>query len=452
MRHTKLVKRQGILEEKVVLQTTALREKNIQIHGAFLSERELKKRAEKANLAKSEFLAMVSHEIRTPMNCIIGMADHLLATPLEREQFEMLRAIHSSGQSLVAIIADILDFSKIEAGKIQLENIPFSPTQAVTDVFKLFLRSSEEKGITLKTTISPDVPKVVIGDPTRVKQVLINLIGNALKFTEQGSISIGLQNKDSEHTALTLQFTVSDTGLGIAEEKMELLFKAFSQIDSSNTRKFGGTGLGLAISKRLVNQMQGDIAVSSQPGQGSSFSFTIATRVANEEEEKTFDTSSPKLSTPIPRLQSYSNQESESKDTISEAAKEILLVEDNPINQQVTGMMLRRIGYTYDIVHNGELACQTVAKKKYRAILMDIQMPEMDGIECAKRIIKENGDATPPILALTAKSSDLDRRVTLEAGMCDFLTKPLERAKLKEAIQHAIDMREQPSSKNPIDL
>ncbi len=438
LRHTKLVNRQRLLEEKVAVQTRALREKNIQIHGTLLSERELKKRAEKANLAKSEFLAMVSHEIRTPMNCIIGMADHLLATPLEREQFEMLRAIHSSGQSLVAIIADILDFSKIEAGKIELESIPYSPAQTVDDVFKLFLRSCEEKGIRLITDVADDLPPVTIGDPTRIKQVLINLIGNSLKFTEQGEIVITLRKKESETEPLSLQFTVADTGLGIAAENMELLFKAFTQIDSSNTRKFGGTGLGLAISKRLVNQMNGDIGVSSELGQGSRFSFSIATRIATEEETSSFERSAPKLndspSLPLP----FPTPVYPSNVSISDETKDVLLVEDNPINQQVTAMMLRRIGFTYDIVNNGKLACKTVAQKKYRVILMDIQMPEMDGIECAKRLHAENGDSTPPILAVTAKTSDLDRLVTQEAGMRDFLTKPLERRKLKEAIQKAL--------------
>ncbi len=262
IRHKKLLHRQRLLEEKVAIQTRALREKNAQIHAAFLNERELKTKAEKANLAKSEFLAMVSHEIRTPMNCIIGMADHLLATPLEREQFEMLRAIHSSGQSLVAIIADILDFSKIEAGKIELENIPFSPAQTVTDVFKLFLRSCEEKGLVLKTEISSELPAVALGDPTRVKQVLINLIGNALKFTEHGDITISLATARTTPKETVLLYTVADTGLGIEEGKMERLFKAFSQIDSSNTRKFGGTGLGLVISKKLVNQMKGESVFS----------------------------------------------------------------------------------------------------------------------------------------------------------------------------------------------
>ncbi|MDQ8179489.1 ATP-binding protein [Pelagicoccus sp. SDUM812005] len=438
LRHTKLMRRQHLLEEKVAIQTRALRDKNIQIHGAFLSERELKKRAEKANLAKSEFLAMVSHEIRTPMNCIIGMADHLLATPLEREQFEMLRAIHSSGQSLVAIIADILDFSKIEAGKIELEEIPFSPSQTVSDVIQLFRRSCEEKGLLLKTEISPDLPRVVIGDPTRVKQVLINLIGNALKFTEHGEISVKLLATQSSRQKVALQYTVVDSGLGIPEDKMERLFKAFSQIDSSNTRKYGGTGLGLAISKRLVNQMNGDIAVSSQPGQGSSFSFSIAAKIATPAEADAFEKSVPQFAGPLPLPPQPQPTNYSGNSSITGDAKDVLLVEDNPINQQVTAMMLRRLGYSYDLVNNGELACQTVARKKYRVILMDIQMPGMDGVECAKRLRRENGDATPPILAVTAKSSDSDRSIAQQAGMCDFLTKPLERPKLKDAIQRAL--------------
>lgn len=446
IRHKKLTRRQQLLEEKVAIQTKALREKNIQIHGALLNERELKKRAEKANRAKSEFLAMVSHEIRTPMNCIIGMADNLLATPLEREQFDMLRSIHSSGQSLVAIIADILDFSKIEAGKIEIEQIPFSPEQLVRDVYNLFIRSCNEKKLELRTEISPHLPKVTIGDPTRIKQVLINLVGNSLKFTEYGRIDIALERQANSDLGLSLLFTVKDTGLGIAQDKMDLLFKSFTQIDSSNTRKFGGTGLGLVISKRLANQMGGDIGVSSALGQGSTFSFSIATRIASDEETLQFDQTNfqpIEASLPFAPAPTYAIK---NDNAVSSEPKDVLLVEDNPINQQVTAMMLRRIGFTCDVVGNGKSACQAIAKKSYKVILMDIQMPEMDGIECAKRVLSENGDRTPPIIAVTAKSSDSDREIAKAAGMADFLTKPLERAKLKEAIDSALQLRNTPKA------
>ncbi|MBK1875387.1 hybrid sensor histidine kinase/response regulator [Pelagicoccus mobilis] len=438
IRHLKLLRRQRQLEDKVVLQTKALRDKNIQLHGAFLSERELKKKAEKANLVKSEFLAMVSHEIRTPMNCIIGMADNLLGTSLEKEQFEMLQSIHSSGQSLVAIISDILDFSKIEAGKIVLEQIPFSPTQTVKDVFNLFVRSCDEKNISLKTEVEEGIPEVAIGDPVRLKQVLINLVGNARKFTQHGLITISLRVKAESENRSKLFFTVKDTGVGIEPEKMDILFKAFSQIDSSNTRKYGGTGLGLAISKRLVNLMDGDIGVSSQLGQGSTFSFSILLNPATPEQVEQYRTSviQPVYNAPIANL--TPKQELPRPSSVSTGEKDVLLVEDNPINQQVTAMMLRRIGYSCDIANNGEHALKIAAKKSYQVILMDIQMPEMDGIQCTKRMLDQLGEKTPPIIAVTAKSSDLDREVATEAGMCGFLTKPLERPKLKESIEQAL--------------
>lgn len=442
LRHFKLLKRQRQLEEKVIVQTKALREKNIQLHGAFLNERELKKKAEKANLAKSEFLAMVSHEIRTPMNCIIGMADNLLGTSLDRNQFEMLQSIHSSGQSLVAIISDILDFSKIEAGKIQLEQIPFSPEQIVRDVFNLFVRSCDEKNISLKTEIGNNIPAVAIGDPVRLKQVLINLVGNARKFTQHGLITISLRKQEETAERSKLFFTVKDTGVGIAPEKMDILFKAFSQIDSSNTRKYGGTGLGLAISKRLVNLMEGDIGVSSQLGQGSTFSFSILLKEASQDEIETFKSIAPQPVYNAPVADLPPKGEMEQAQQITDAPKDVLLVEDNPINQQVTAMMLRRIGYSCDIANNGEHALKIAARKRYQVILMDIQMPEMDGYQCTKNMIGKLGDNTPPIIAVTAKSSDLDRDSALEAGMQGFLTKPLERPKLKEAIAQAIASRQ----------
>ncbi|MBC2607769.1 ATP-binding protein [Pelagicoccus albus] len=444
-RHNKLMKRQTLLEEKVRLQTKALREKNIQLHGAFLNERELKKKAEKANKAKSEFLAMVSHEIRTPLNCIIGMADNLLGTPLERDQAQMSRTIHSSGKTLVTIISDILDFSKIEAGKIEFEREPYSPKSIIDDVFNLFIQSCKEKNLSLKTQVGDQVPEVAIGDSIRIKQILINLVGNALKFTETGGIRIRLETKKSSTSKPQLLFTVQDTGVGIASEDMDELFKTFSQLDSSNTRKYGGTGLGLAICKKLVTQMNGNIGVSSELGQGSTFSFAIELVSASEEQTREFRNESfqlevetdlhPQIAVPFDESQTPS---------IALEPRDVLLVEDNPINQQVTAMMLRRIGYTCDIVGNGDLAIETTEKKNYKVILMDIQMPGMDGFQCARKIRESLAEKTPPIIAVTAKSAESDRAQSVDAGMCCFLTKPLERPTLKKAIDKSLSAKSSP--------
>lgn len=447
--HRKLAQKQRILEEKVSAQTKELREKNIQLKGAYLNERNLKRQAEQASEAKSDFLATVSHEIRTPMNCIIGLSDNLLSTPLALSQVEMLQTINSSGHSLVAIISDILDFSKIEAGKVEIEETVFSPSQAVRDVFNLFLPSSKEKHLEMRLNVSPDIPKWLLGDPTRIKQILINLVGNALKFTEKGEISVSLEQQKDESNSIVLYYSIEDTGVGIKAENMHRLFQAFSQVDSSNTRKYGGTGLGLAISKKLVELMKGNISVSSEEGQGSKFYFTVATRLPSKSEiaqhEKlesemrdfrqpklTENSYSPRPVHPFPKIQ---------QNNTSQENAEILVVEDNPINQQVTGMMLQRIGYSYEIVGNGKFALERLSSQTYKAILMDIQMPDMDGLQCTREILLQFGEKAPPIIAATARSSDVDKTSALAAGMSAYLTKPLERAKLKKILEAEISAK-----------
>ena len=438
LRHVKLVARQRDLEKTVVDQTKALREKNVQLQGAIMTERELKKRAETANQVKSEFLAMVSHEIRTPLNCIVGMTDNLLDTPLRPQQNHMLRAIHTSGQSLVAIISDILDYSRIEAGRIELESIPLSPARCVTDVTTMFHTVCKEKGIKLYADIGEKMPKYVKGDPIRIKQILINLVSNAQKFTDKGQIRVEVRHSIDENKRITLFFTVQDSGIGIESSKMSMLFKSFSQIDSSNTRKYGGTGLGLAICKRLAKLMGGDIGVSSILGQGSIFSFSIATTLPSDSEIRNFEGAHSQTESDIPVV--YIERPMEIQDKIDEGSeasepKDVLLVEDNLINRQVTTMMLRRLGYSCDEVTSGKDACRISSEKEYKLILMDIQMPEMDGIECTRKILSRLGDKAPPIVAVTAKSADSDREIARAAGMRGYLTKPIERAKLKEIIE-----------------
>ncbi len=363
-----------------------------------------KNAAESANRAKSEFLANMSHEIRTPMNGVIGMTELTLDTALTETQREYLDIIKSSGESLLTILNDILDFSKIEAGKLQVEHISFDLHRVIADTLKNLAFRAYEKNLELVNEVLPNVPVNVLGDPNRIRQVLINLVGNAIKFTETGEIHLRTQVNQLSGTQITLHVAVSDTGIGIPAEKQDQIFEAFSQADSSTTRKYGGTGLGLSISRHLVELMGGEIWVESELGKGSTFNFTVALELD-----------------PSP-----SCQRSQSTGL---TGLDILLVEDHVTNQKLALSLLTKWGNTTTLAVNGLEAVKMSAEHRYDLLLMDIQMPVMGGIEATKMIRANEvlaGRAPVTIIAMTAAASSDDLSACFAAGMNDHIAKPLK--------------------------
>jgi signal transduction histidine kinase/ActR/RegA family two-component response regulator len=371
-----------------------------------------KQEAEDATRAKSNFLASMSHEIRTQMNGITGLASVLLDTDLTLEQRAHVKLIADAGQSLLAIINDILDLSKIEAGKINLEAIPLSPAGVVHGAVALLQSEALKKGIVLDITIAPDVPSWVTGDPTRLRQILINLLSNALKFTERGRIGVTL-HRELRTGSDVLRFEISDTGVGIAPEDQHLLFERFSQVDRSDARKFGGTGLGLAISRRLAEAMSGAIGVTSEVGAGSVFWFTAKL---------------PLTAAPTPAAVTGRRR-------TDVTPRSILLVDDNPLNQIVGKAMLTREGHAVVVVADGVQALAAVQEHPFDLVLMDMQMPVMDGMEATRRIRSLNSPvANIPIVALTANVMAEEIATCREAGMNDYLAKPIDRDLLRKVI------------------